>query len=381
MIELTLETAGAPAFAGPLDLLLAIVRRNGYPLDRLPLAEITRQFTAYVQQSNEHMLELGSDFCETVSWLVLLKSRMLLPGHSEGREVAPEDEQVQALSGLLEERLAMVGLGAGLDAGHAGRLKQQAVLETQRGEDAPRTTPTVQDALASARRAMASARAYAEAHVAAEPSLSLDEVLGRLQARVAALAPGQTVSPIVCLCSHCWNSRGAAGSGSTSPHLWRRSGYSGRLRQARRTRQSTNDTLEKQQSDRAPPNAESSQECHHESTAAAMAAALPLRAREDPRSRPLRYLLHVTASGPRLLRWPARKNTHPRWSSLPRLRSRRPREAHACRAPSKAWSLDTCLAHYPLSGLPCQGEPHLRAPERLAGAAAPALARAASARA
>jgi chromatin segregation and condensation protein Rec8/ScpA/Scc1 (kleisin family) len=203
MIELTLETAGAPAFAGPLDLLLAIVRRNGYPLDRLPLAEITRQFTAYVQQSNEHMLELGSDFCETVSWLVLLKSRMLLPGHSEGREVAPEEElrralvaheQVQALSGLLEERLAMVGLGAGLDAGHAGRLKQQAVLETQRGEDAPRTTPTVQDALASARRAMASARAYAEAHVAAEPSLSLDEVLGRLQARVAALAPGQTVS-------------------------------------------------------------------------------------------------------------------------------------------------------------------------------------------
>jgi segregation and condensation protein A len=207
MIELALESAGTPAFAGPLDLLLAIVRRNEYPLDRLPLGEITRQFTAYVKQMQAHIdgheLDLGVEFFETVSWLVLLKSRMLLPGCGEGTEAAPEEElrralvaheQVQALSGLLEERLAMVGLDAGLDAGLAWKLKQQAVLETQQGEDAPRTTPTVQDALASARRALASARGYAEAHVAAEPSLSLDEVLGRLQARVAALAPGQTVS-------------------------------------------------------------------------------------------------------------------------------------------------------------------------------------------
>jgi hypothetical protein len=40
----------APRFSGPLDLLLEIVRRNGYPLDQLPLAEITRQFLVYLQQ-------------------------------------------------------------------------------------------------------------------------------------------------------------------------------------------------------------------------------------------------------------------------------------------------------------------------------------------
>ena len=129
MIELEISGNAEP-FAGPLDLLLAIVRRNGYPLDRLPLGEITRQFTAYLQQSNKHMLELGSDFFETASWLVLLKSRALLPRPAEGTEGSPEEElrgallaheRVREMGAFLGARLEEAGLGPGMqyEAGHA----------------------------------------------------------------------------------------------------------------------------------------------------------------------------------------------------------------------------------------------------------------------
>lgn len=80
---------------GPLDLLLALVRRHGYPLNRLPLAAITRQFTAYLQQSKEQHLELGGEFFETASWLVLLKSRSLLP--QSPAEEAPGEELERVL--------------------------------------------------------------------------------------------------------------------------------------------------------------------------------------------------------------------------------------------------------------------------------------------
>jgi segregation and condensation protein A len=179
----------APRFSGPLDLLLEIVRRNGYPLDQLPLAEITRQFLVYLQQSHAQNLDLGSDFFDTASWLVLLKSRALLPQSSHSREVRPEEELRRALldherieqwSGLLGERLEQTGLGSG------SRIASGSAAEE--GDDADAVTrqpPTVQDLLASARRALAAAHSYPEPDTA----MTIDEALSTLTARLAALTP------------------------------------------------------------------------------------------------------------------------------------------------------------------------------------------------
>ena len=210
-VELTLGHAGAQAFSGPLDLLLAIVRRNGYPLDQLPLAEITRQFTTYLEQHRTQVerddLELGAEFFETVSWLVLLKSRTLLPGQGEGREVSPAEElrralvaheQVRELQGFLGERLEQAGLDAGRSASafdrEQGSVPASNTDSMQAGHVAQPTAPTVQDALVSARRALAAARLHADAKAAADAGMTVEEVLAALKVRLSGLASGETLS-------------------------------------------------------------------------------------------------------------------------------------------------------------------------------------------
>ena len=68
-----------PRYDGPFDLLLSLIRRNEYSIDALPVLEITSQFLAYVRTARDLDAELGGEFVEVASWLVLLKSRSLLP--------------------------------------------------------------------------------------------------------------------------------------------------------------------------------------------------------------------------------------------------------------------------------------------------------------
>ena len=183
-------------FEGPLDLLLALVRRNQYPLDALPIAEITGQYNTYIKDASEADVELGADFIETSSWLVLLKSRALLP-RAPG-EPAPAEELERALldhqtlkatADLLQSRIDAAGIGPG---------SRQTASESQLpavAEDKVPTQPTVQDALVAARRALATAKAHAQG------SRSLDgetypvaEVLAMLDWRLAALEPGRGIS-------------------------------------------------------------------------------------------------------------------------------------------------------------------------------------------
>src|SRR5271168_2119514 len=72
-------TIALPRFDGPFDLLLALIRRNQWSIDDLPVVEITGQFLAYIKQARDLDPELAGEFVETASWLVLLKSRSLLP--------------------------------------------------------------------------------------------------------------------------------------------------------------------------------------------------------------------------------------------------------------------------------------------------------------
>jgi segregation and condensation protein A len=68
-----------PHFDGPFDLLLDLIRKNEYPMENLPIATITGKFLAYVQEAESLDMDLGGEFMETASWLVLLKSKSMLP--------------------------------------------------------------------------------------------------------------------------------------------------------------------------------------------------------------------------------------------------------------------------------------------------------------
>jgi segregation and condensation protein A len=67
------------AFEGPLDLLLYLIRRQNLDILDIPIAEITRQYTKYIELMAEMQLELAGEYLVMAATLAEIKSRMLLP--------------------------------------------------------------------------------------------------------------------------------------------------------------------------------------------------------------------------------------------------------------------------------------------------------------
>ncbi len=76
------------AFEGPLDLLLYLIRRQNLDILDIPIAEITRQYTGYIDMMSGLKLELAAEYLVMAAILAEIKSRMLLP-----RPVADEEEE------------------------------------------------------------------------------------------------------------------------------------------------------------------------------------------------------------------------------------------------------------------------------------------------
>jgi segregation and condensation protein A len=87
------------AFEGPLDLLLYLIRRQNLDIVDIPIAEITRQYLAYIDVMRELQLELAGEYLLMAATLAEIKSRMLLPRpQSEGPvEDDPRAELVRRL--------------------------------------------------------------------------------------------------------------------------------------------------------------------------------------------------------------------------------------------------------------------------------------------
>src|SRR5579863_2546037 len=87
-----------PRFEGPLDLLLALVRKNQVDIADIPIADITRQYLDYLHQAGELNIDLGSEFVYMAALLIHIKSRCLLASDPElGREEDPRAELVRQL--------------------------------------------------------------------------------------------------------------------------------------------------------------------------------------------------------------------------------------------------------------------------------------------
>ncbi len=77
------------AFEGPLDLLLYLIRRQNFNILDIPLADVTRQYLAYVEQIRKTNLELASDYLLMAAMLIEIKSRMLLPPKQRPTAASP----------------------------------------------------------------------------------------------------------------------------------------------------------------------------------------------------------------------------------------------------------------------------------------------------
>jgi segregation and condensation protein A len=87
------------AFEGPLDLLLYLIRRQNLDILDIPVAEITRQYMAYIEAMRDLRWELAAEYLLMAAILAEIKSRLLLPRppHEEGIEEDPRADLVRRL--------------------------------------------------------------------------------------------------------------------------------------------------------------------------------------------------------------------------------------------------------------------------------------------
>jgi len=88
------------AFEGPLDLLLYLIRKQNFNVLDIPMARLTEQYLAYIEQIRRSNLELAAEYLLMAAMLIEIKSRMLLPmrPNEAGDEAAdPRAELVRRL--------------------------------------------------------------------------------------------------------------------------------------------------------------------------------------------------------------------------------------------------------------------------------------------
>jgi segregation and condensation protein A len=89
-------------YDGPLDLLLDLIRKQDIDIYDIPIARITAQFLAYVNQLKAGDVDVAGEFIYTASLLIHIKSKMLLPRTGSGPEEADEDPRRELVDRLLE---------------------------------------------------------------------------------------------------------------------------------------------------------------------------------------------------------------------------------------------------------------------------------------
>ncbi|MGB8339539.1 MAG: ScpA family protein [Burkholderiales bacterium] len=90
------------AFEGPLDLLLYLIRKHSLDILDIPMADLTRQYMAYVQTMRANQFELAAEYLLMAALLIEIKSRMLLPRPPREDEAEPLDPRAELVRRLLE---------------------------------------------------------------------------------------------------------------------------------------------------------------------------------------------------------------------------------------------------------------------------------------
>ncbi len=81
-----------PAFEGPLDLLLFLIRKSELDIYDIPIEAVTRQYIDVLHSMQQLDLEIAGEFFVMAASLMEIKSRMLLPkGHAAVADDADDD--------------------------------------------------------------------------------------------------------------------------------------------------------------------------------------------------------------------------------------------------------------------------------------------------
>ena len=167
------------AFEGPLDLLLYLIRRQNLDILDIPIAEITKQYMAYIGMLDELQFELAAEYLVMAAILAEIKSRMLLPRlkSDEEDEDDPRAELVRRLQEYERFKQAAQDLD---DLPREGRdfMMVQAYMEDRKVMQVPPDVD-LQDMLEALRDVLSRADLFSRHQVQMEP-LSVRERMSRI---------------------------------------------------------------------------------------------------------------------------------------------------------------------------------------------------------
>jgi len=93
------------AFAGPLDLLLFLIKQEQANIFDIPIAKITDEYLKYIRLMKTLDISLAADFLVMAATLIEIKSKMLLPREiSDETEEELEDPRQELIDRLLEHQ-------------------------------------------------------------------------------------------------------------------------------------------------------------------------------------------------------------------------------------------------------------------------------------
>jgi len=100
-------------FAGPLDLLLHLVRRHELDLRELPLSILTEKYLEEIERYKQYNIDVASEFLVLAATLVEWKCRFVLPG-PETTQLSNEQTEVRDFFARLMEIERMRGAASWL---------------------------------------------------------------------------------------------------------------------------------------------------------------------------------------------------------------------------------------------------------------------------
>jgi len=168
------------AFEGPLDLLLYLIRRQNLDILDIPIAEITRQYTGYIEMMQGLRLELAAEYLVMAAILAEIKSRMLLPRPEPEDDDEQGDPRAELIRRLQEyERFKQ----AAEDIDALPRLERDIVIANAgvAEQRQVRLPPEVdlREILLALQDVMTRAELFAQHHIQGEP-LSVRERMSRI---------------------------------------------------------------------------------------------------------------------------------------------------------------------------------------------------------
>ena len=170
-------------FAGPLDLLLFLIRQEQANIFDIPISRITEEYLIYIRLMKSLDIAVAADFLVMAATLIEIRSKMLLPRDP----MAPDEEEFEdPRKELIDRLLEYEKFKAAAEMLHEKTTVEQAVF--QRGkiesDDAnAEISATVFDILSVFQKIVARHRDEVKMEIARE-EISLSDMIKTLRRRI-----------------------------------------------------------------------------------------------------------------------------------------------------------------------------------------------------